>query len=54
MGIANLAVVYTLSEEAWVNFKLFGMLGCTLVFVISQGIYISRHMPEQEENSGEN
>lgn len=54
MGIANLAVVYTLSEEAWVNFKLFGMLGCTLVFIIGQGIYISKHMPEQQESSGEN
>jgi intracellular septation protein len=45
--------VYTLSEEAWVNFKLFGMLGCTLVFIIAQGIYISRHMPEQSESNGE-
>jgi len=54
MGIANLAVVYTLSEEAWVNFKLFGMLGCTLVFIIGQGFYISRHMPEQSENSESN
>jgi|SRR5690554_595387 intracellular septation protein len=53
MGIANLVVVYTLSEEAWVNFKLFGMLGCTLVFIIAQGIYISRHMPEQSESNGE-
>jgi len=54
MGIANLAVVYTLSEEAWVNFKLFGMLGCTLVFIIGQGIYISRHMPEHTESNRDN
>lgn len=54
MGLVNLAVVYTLSEEAWVNFKLFGMLGCTLVFIIGQGLYISRHMPEQKETSGDN
>lgn len=53
MGVLNLAVVYTLSEEAWVNFKLFGMLGCTLVFVIAQGIYISRHMPQQDQHNGE-
>lgn len=50
MGILNLIVVYTLSEEAWVNFKLFGMLGCTLVFILAQGIYISRHAPEQTDN----
>ncbi|MBA4502510.1 septation protein A [Marinobacterium marinum] len=53
MGILNLAVVYTFSEEAWVNFKLFGMLGCTLVFIIAQGVYISRHMPDQDQHNGE-
>lgn len=53
MGILNLAVVYTLSEDAWVNFKLFGMLGCTLLFIIAQGIYISRHMPQQDSHEGE-
>ncbi|MGB2131363.1 MAG: septation protein A [Marinobacterium sp.] len=53
MGLLNLLVVYTLSEDAWVNFKLFGMLGCTLVFIIAQGIYISRHAPEQNETKGE-
>ncbi|GAA0790633.1 septation protein A [Marinobacterium sediminicola] len=53
MGILNLAVVHTMSEEAWVNFKLFGMLGCTLVFIIAQGVYISRHMPQQDQHNGE-
>ncbi|MBR9827584.1 MAG: septation protein A [Oceanospirillales bacterium] len=53
MGVLNLAVVYTLSEEAWVNFKLFGMLGCTLIFIIAQGLYISRHMPQQDQHNGD-
>ncbi|MCG6896755.1 MAG: septation protein IspZ [Thiocapsa sp.] len=35
------------SEEIWVNFKLFGMMGMTLVFVIAQAIYLSRHMRDQ-------
>ncbi|NCA69774.1 MAG: septation protein IspZ [Sphingobacteriia bacterium] len=34
-------------EESWVNFKLFGMMGMTLAFVIAQAIYLSRHMTEQ-------
>ncbi len=46
MGVLNLFVAFTMSEEAWVNFKLFGMLGLTLVFVVLQGIYLSRHMQE--------
>jgi len=39
-GIANLYVVYNFDEDTWVNFKLFGMLGMTLVFVLLQGIWL--------------
>lgn len=42
-GIANLVVAYQFSEAVWVNFKLFGLLGLTILFVIAQGIWISRH-----------
>ena len=48
MGAVNLFVAYNFSEETWVNFKLFGMLGLTLVFIVAQGIYLSRHMKEPE------
>lgn len=34
----------------WVNFKLFGLLGLTIVFMIIQGIYLSRHVKEVPEN----
>lgn len=44
MGVLNLLVAYSLSEEAWVNFKLFGMLGLTLVFILLQGLYMSKHI----------
>ncbi len=40
-------------EETWVNFKLFGMLGLTVVFVIAQAFYLARHIqdvPETENN----
>ena len=45
-GAVNLYVAFSgeFSEQAWVNFKLFGMLGLTLVFIIAQGIYMSRHI----------
>ncbi len=44
MGVLNLLVAYNFSEETWVNFKLFGMLGLTLVFILAQGMYLSRHI----------
>lgn len=52
LGIVNLYVAYNFSEETWVNFKLFGMLGLTLVFILAQGFYISRHVKEPEQETG--
>ncbi len=46
LGGVNLFVVYTFDTDTWVNFKLFGMLGLTLVFVIIQSFYLSRYMIE--------
>ncbi len=66
-GTANLYVAfyYNLSASAearmdtWVNFKLFGLMGLTIGFVILQAIYLSRHITEDDlekstENNGEN
>jgi intracellular septation protein len=44
MGCLNLYVAFEFSEEAWVNFKLFGSTGLLIVFVIAQGIWLGRHM----------
>jgi intracellular septation protein len=40
VGGVNLYVAYNFSEEFWVKFKLFGMLGLTLLFVIVQSIWL--------------
>lgn len=37
------------SEESWVNFKLFGMMALTIVFVIAQAIYLARHIQDDEQ-----
>jgi len=41
VGALNLYVAYRFSEEFWVKFKLFGMLGLTFVFVVVQSIWLS-------------
>jgi intracellular septation protein len=46
LGSVNVFVVYTFDTDTWVNFKLFGMLGLTFVFVLLQSVYLSRHIPE--------
>lgn len=48
-GIANLYVAFNYSNEVWVNFKLFGILGLTLLFAIGQSIYMSRYISEEEQ-----
>ena len=46
MGVVNLVVAYSVSTDTWVNFKLFGLFGLTLVFTLGIGIYLARHMKE--------
>jgi len=44
----NLYVAYNYSEDTWVNFKLFGLMGLTLVFALAQGFWLARHMERAE------
>ena len=48
LGFINLYVAYNFSEETWVNFKLFGFMGLTLVFMLAQGFYLAKHMKQEE------
>jgi intracellular septation protein len=43
-GALNLWVAYSFETSTWVNFKLFGALGLTLLFTLAQGIYLARHL----------
>ncbi|MEP7283521.1 MAG: septation protein A [Rubrivivax sp.] len=46
MGLLNLWVAYTFSTETWVNFKLFGAIGLTLLFTLGQGLYLNRFLKD--------
>lgn len=43
LGIANLLVVYHFDTNTWVNFKLFGTLGLTALFIILQSFYLTKY-----------
>lgn len=47
MGLINLVVAYNFPEETWVNFKLFGGMGLMFVFVLAQGLFLSRYLEEE-------
>lgn len=54
VGIINLWVAYTFDTDTWVNFKLFGLLALTFVFIIAQSLYLMRihqqYVPETLES----
>lgn len=54
LGAANLYVVYNFDEATWVNFKLFGMLGLTLLTAIGQAIWIASRSDMREPGEQEN
>lgn len=46
LGTINLFVAYFFSTNTWMNFKLFGMIGLTIAFMVIQMIYLSKHMKD--------
>ena len=51
VGALNLYVAFNFSESTWVNFKLFGLMGLTLVFALLQGFWIARRAEHREPGS---
>ena len=53
MGVANLYVAFNFATDTWVDFKLFGMLGLTVVFVVLQSFYLARHLKQPATETSE-
>jgi intracellular septation protein len=51
-GALNLYVAYRYDEATWVNFKLFGLMGLTLVFALAQGVWIARRSEAASTDAG--
>jgi intracellular septation protein len=49
MGAANLYVAFHFPTETWVDFKLFGGTGLMVVFIVAQGLLLSRHIEHEEK-----
>lgn len=66
MGLLNLYVAFYYGldktvearQAIWVDFKLFGMLGLTLVFTLIQGLFLAKHVGaatgDKDGESGKN
>ena len=48
VGILNLIVAYSFPTEIWVDFKLFGLIGLTLIFTIAAAVWMTRQASERQ------
>ena len=47
LGLLNLYVAFSYPEAVWVKFKVFGLMALMVVFVVAQGIYLSRFLEDR-------
>ena len=47
MGALNLIVAFNFSTDIWVDFKLFGGMGLLFLFVLGQGLMLSKYVEEK-------
>lgn len=52
-AVLNIYIAYQLPLDVWVNFKVFGLLAATFTYTLLTGIYIYKHLPKEQKNSGE-
>ena len=48
MGALNLVVAFNFSTDIWVDFKLFGGMGLLLLFVLGQGLMLSKYVEDKQ------
>jgi len=55
MGFLNLYVMTHFDDDTWVDFKFYGVLGLTFLFILAQAFYLTRHVRDpggpKEENT---
>jgi intracellular septation protein len=53
-GTCNIVVAYGCDEATWVNFRMFGMIGMSVVFVGAQTFWILKWAREMDEEAERN
>ena len=48
MGALNLFVAFNFPTDTWVTFKLFGGMGLLLLFVLGQGLMLSKYVEDKQ------
>jgi intracellular septation protein len=53
LGFLNLYVAFNYTENAWVNFKLFGVTSLMFIFIIGQTLALKKYLIEPVEDKSE-
>ncbi len=53
LAALNLYIAEYMSLDAWVNFKVFGTLGATLLFSVGSGAYMFKHHTDRDQDAKE-
>jgi intracellular septation protein len=48
LGGLNIYVAYSYSTDAWVNFKLYGVLSALFLFAVGQSFYLAKYMEQDK------
>ena len=54
LGAINIYVAFNMSQEIWVNFKVFGLLSVTIVFTVLSGLYLYKYLPKEDKENAAN
>ena len=46
LSVLNLYIAFNMPVNVWVNFKVFGLMGITLLFTVFSVIYIYKYLPK--------
>lgn len=52
LGAINVYVMHNFSTDVWVNFKVYGLFGLTIVFALLQGVWLASKMPQDPPGAG--
>lgn len=52
--LVNLYISQYMSDDAWATFKVFGVIGMTLIATIITGVYLYKYLPKDDETTKNN
>ncbi len=53
LGALNIYVAFSFDTDTWVNFKLFGLMGITFLFIVAQSLYLAPHLKESKAGNSD-